>query len=346
MALLFCDSFDHYTTQAQCLTKWNVVVNPGDFNQGAGFVTWAAQGRNGTNGMRVPRGDGGVRKVIPGGAKATFITGVAFRTSVYPTSNMSILSLRDGPTTVQVGVNIDPSGRLVVTCPAGTYVGTHVLSLGAYNYIELKATINNTTGSFELRLNGATELSQVNIDTQATANASADTVALMQVTGVSGSFDYDDFYICDSTGTQNNDFLGDIRVTVIFPSAAGNYSQWTPLVGLNYTDVDESSPNDDTDYVSSSTVGQIDTYTFTDLTTTAATIKAIQWVFYARKDDAGLRQIAPVIRQGAADQVGATQTLLTTYSFIPVVFDTNPHTGAAFTLAEINGDEFGVKVIA
>jgi hypothetical protein len=35
---------------------------------------------------------------------------------------------------------------------------------------------------------------------------------------------YDDYYICDGTGSVNNDFLGDMRVETSLVNAVGTYS--------------------------------------------------------------------------------------------------------------------------
>lgn len=340
MALLFCDSFDHYTTNAQALLKWSNITT------GGGAVVWGATGRNATNGMRIPRHDDGAFKILAGAAKAGLVIGVAFRPLTQMPNGWHVVDILDGAN-LQCSVQLRLDGKLQVVVPGGTAIGSKILNLNIYYYIEIKVVIGNT-GSYELRIDGGTELSNGSIDTQASTNATCDRFQFAGGANLGSPLaDYDDLYVCDTSGTVNNDFLGDVRVSALFPNGAGANSQWTPFVaGANYTNVDETTPNDDTDYVSDATVGHIDTYAYSDIVATAASIKGIQWIFYARKDDAGTRQIAPVIWQSGAAQVGATQTLGTNYNYFPVVFETNPHTAAAFTLSEINGDEFGVKVIA
>lgn len=332
--MLFCDSFDHYST-TQALKKWTVF--------GSGVSISAANGRNGTASMRVGDATSSRRAVV---SAATLVAGVGWRTAGFTAAGT--VCAFDDVNTEQVSVRWTISAKLQMT-RNGTVLatGTTVLSAGVFYYIELKSTINSATGSYEVRINGATEMSASGVNTQATANASADGVRLGG--GNNAAFtDWDDFYICDTTGAQNNTFLGDVRIQAVLPSGAGATTQWTPSAAVaNYTTVDEAAPNDDTDYVSSGTVGQIDTYAMGDLTPTAGTIKAVQTVHYARKDDAGTRTIAPVFHIGVTDYVGANlPNLSTTYTYLPQVFETSPATATAWTITEVNGLELGQKVIA
>ncbi|MDO8562376.1 MAG: hypothetical protein Q7S25_00875, partial [Candidatus Limnocylindria bacterium] len=237
------------------------------------------------------------------------------------------------------------SGTLLATS-AGTYPAN------VYNFIEFKVTINSVTGSYEVRVNGAVDanLSASGVNTRGVGTNNS--TNMLRVGGVAGANTLgayiDDLYICDLSGAANNDYLGDVRVQALLPNAAGAHSQWTPSGGAvaNYTMVDEATPNDDTDYNSDATVGDIDTYAFSDLTPTTGTVKAVQTVIDARKDDAGTRTIAPVVREGGVDYVGPNHNVGTTYAFQMDIYETDPATAAAWTVAAVNGDEFGVKVIA
>jgi hypothetical protein len=129
------------------------------------------------------------------------------------------------------------------------------------------------------------------------------------------------------------------------PNGAGAHSAWTPNGATpNYACVDETTADGDTTYVSDSTPGDIDTYAFADVDA-SATVYGVQTNLYARKDDAGTRQIAPVVRQSGTDYVGTTVTLGSSYSFYSQIYNQDP-TAADWTAAHVNADEFGVKEIA
>lgn len=220
-----------------------------------------------------------------------------------------------------------------------------MLSTSTFYYIELKAKIDNSTGSYTLKIDGSTELTASGIDTQASGNASADRLRIA-VGNNSFNSNWDDLYLLDDSGSAPlNDFLGDVRCTSLLPNGAGNYTQWTPSTGSNFQVVDETAPNDDTDYNSDSTVGHKDTYTFQDLTGTG-TVYAVQSHLWARKDDAGTRQIAPLLRSGGSDNTGTTVSLSTSYAYYNQIYETNPITAAVWTVSDVNGLEAGAVVIA
>jgi hypothetical protein len=66
----------------------------------------------------------------------------------------------------------------------------------------------------------------------------------------------------------------------------------------------------------------------------------------AKKDDSGTRSICSVTRSGGSDTDGATQALSTSYLCYREISVTDPNTAAAWTRANLNSAEFGVKVAA
>ncbi|MGI0150005.1 MAG: hypothetical protein ACREDF_10815, partial [Thermoplasmata archaeon] len=218
-----------------------------------------------------------------------------------------------------------------------------------FHYIEFKVTISDASGVAVLKINGVTELTGSGLDTQNTTNASADRVLL----GLNGSAlnvntDYDDLYVCDGSGTVNNDFLGDIRCEYIPPNGNGNSSQFVGSDGNsvdNYLLVDEATPNDDTDYVESGTITEKDTYAQGNLTPTSGTVYGVQMLPYARKTDAGVRSIASIARLAAAEDLSVDKILSTSYSYFPDIRETKPG-GGAWTVTDVNNAEFGCKISA
>lgn len=345
MALLFVDSFDHYTT---VLDKWTAL-------QIAGFTPQiAAAGRNGTSGLTLRGGyPYGLRKTIPGGSKATLIAGVALRLVASPAAASQLLIVFGDNNTNQIGVWLTLGQRLEVRRGEGTVLatGNSVLAVGAYYYLEFRATIDPAAGAYTVRLNGAQELTAAGVNTRMSANSSADQVWLGHGGSSGGTMpcDYDDFYVCDSLTAINNDFLGDVRIQAILPDGPGGNTAFTTLVGAatHWQAVNEAPPNDDVSYVASATPGQIDTFTLGDLVPTSGTIKGIQTVLDARKDDGGVRTLQPELRIAAANYlVGAPHNIGNAYGLWIDVVEISPATAVAFTLAEVNGMEAGANLIA
>lgn len=346
MACLFMDSFDHYGDASLGL-KWSGAA----LAQASSGIA-AGYGRNGTAGFR-SQGWGGSAadyawKVLPGDF-AALVVGTAMRMSVLTVAQPRLRLLDTG--TVQMQVWTDALGRFAVY-RGGTLLATDPTprSTGTYYYVELKVVFaTGATGSYELRVNGQTALLQTNIQTAASPNAYANKLdTLVGGGGGAGATDIDDLYIFDTSGTANNDFAGDVTVQCLFPDGDGADLQWTPSTGTTHYDlVDDPTPNDDADYVSDAAAGDRDTYTFGDLRAATGSVLAVQVLIYARKDDAGTRQIAPVVRIAATNYDGATlPNLGTTYTWSPAIYETSPATSTSWTVAEVNAAEFGVKLVA
>lgn len=339
MALLFCDSFDHYSALAN---KYNGFLVP----TGSGAIS-AANGRNGTSSFRITNWSVGITKSIA--ATGTVVVGFALRVAALPTVAVVVARVLEGAT-AHVDLRMDTAGRLFFT-RAGTtigLVGTTALAAGSWYYLEAKITISDTVGVASLRINGVSELNGAGLDTRnAGTSGVVDVVGLAGVTGLTATVDFDDLYICNAAGTVNNDFLGDIRVEAIFPTAEATYSAWLPSVGTdNALNVDESPPNSDTDYNSSATALDKDTFAMTNITPTSGTIKGVQPCLFARKDDAGTRVIAPMSRQGATDYVSATtHSIGDAYAYHTQIMELNPATGLPWTIADVNtNSEFGYRL--
>lgn len=228
--------------------------------------------------------------------------------------------------------------------------GTKQMTPGQYYYIEVKCVIHNSAGSLEVRIDGEVQFTLTGIDTQNTANATADRIYFGEVGGgFYGFWMFDDIYILDGDGgSPYDDYLGDCRVQFLLPSGNGNSSV---LVGSdgnstdNYLLVDDANPDDDSTYVESSTPGDKDTYAMGDLASTSGTIFGVQPLPYAKKTDAGTRTICSVVRVSGTEEDSADKTLSSTYSFRGDIRTTKPG-GGAFTLSDVNAMEVGIKVTA
>jgi hypothetical protein len=340
MALVFCDSFDHYAN-ADVLMKWTSQDSSSSQSPSAG------NGRRSTASWRMTTARD-MNKSVP--SQTTYVAGAAFKCSGLPGATTTIISFKEGAT-IHATLRLGADGALIVarntTQLATSAAG--VISAGSYFYIEFKAKIDNTTGTTEVWVNG-TAVGALTLTGQDTQNAGTASITVVTFSGVTAlTIDWDDLYICDVTGGVNDTFLGDVRVDVFLANGNGNSSQ---LVGSdadstdNYLLVDEASQDGDTTYVESATAAQKDTYLFGNMSHTPSVISAVQIVATAKKDDAGARSITTVARSGGTDYDGATVALSTSYLMYMDVHDVNPNTVAAWTKTNFDSAEFGVKVAA
>jgi hypothetical protein len=106
--------------------------------------------------------------------------------------------------------------------------------------------------------------------------------------------------------------------------------------------VNEHPPDGDTSYVSDNAIGDKDTFAVT--TIAGGSIRGVQTNLYARKEDAGFRQVAPIIRVASTDYQGTSETLTTSYVDGTQLYDQNPGTSTTWTVSDINAAEFGMVV--
>ncbi len=348
MALRFFTGLD---AQASLLS--GLFDSQGTGGGGAAPSLDSGTGRTG-NALLQSRSNGWAEKVLT--AQSTWIVGFAFKPNLALAAGM--FSLLDGATT-HVALVMNSSRQLEVrrASGTGTVLATSVtlIPLAAWTYIELKILISDTVGTIDMVINGTTETltfasgSNGSQDTRNGGNATADRFRMGDASVALNNFSdlYDDIYVCDGTGgAPTNTFLGDVRCEALFPSGNGNTSN---LVGNdgnstdNYLLVDETSPNSDTDYVESATVGDKDTYAFTNLTPTVGTVYGVVIAPFQRKSDAGTRKTCSIARLSGTEEDSADKTMSNTYIYQPDIRETKPG-GGAWTISDVNSTEFGVKV--
>jgi len=338
MSLQLVEGFDHITTADPQSKGWsrNFAYNTGRFGTGQ---CWDCTNREAI-------------KTLPG-SFATLYVGAAckYRSTADGTVFFQLL---DSGTVHMVAMYNWPTQEfrvyrgLNVTQLGSSYLKP--LYIGQWYYIEFTATISDTVGVVELKIDGTSVIGPLTSqDTRNGANSTANQLRIGQDVNSNSPFDIDDLYVLDSGGSSpTNTYLGDIKVETLYPNGNGNSSVLLNDGGNttnNYTHVDETFPNGDTDYVESSTVGDKDTYAYTNMATTAGTVFGVQINPYAKKTDAGTRSIKTVARVSTTEVDGPVQTLGASYAYLTDIRETKPG-GGAWTISDVNGAEFGVKVNA
>lgn len=324
MALLFMDGFD----AGDGAVKWTA------FNASLASSTRFADGLC----ARLSSSQSNLRTGFPASSKV--IVGFAV-TYGGASTTIPLLSLYSGAgATVHIQLVQNGDGSLLVR-RGSTNLGSTSVSLPAngWAYVEVSATLSDTVGVVTVRVNGV----QAFTFTGDTRNGGTDTTFDTLLLGGMLSYGFDDVYICNDTGTTNNDFLGDVRVQTLVPTGPGSSAALTPSTGANWSCVDEL-PYSATDFVSGSTVGNRDTYATADLPASVASIKAVQINTIAKKTDAGARSLKTALRSGGTNYAGASTALSATDSVVSTIRETNPATGAAWTVADVNAMEIGVEV--
>ena len=242
------------------------------------------------------------------------------------------------------------SGSLVSGQVAPLATSVNALQTNVWYFLEFMSVINSTTGSATVRVNGVNWINVSSVNTQNSANSTANTIQIGFDSGSIPSIPnvilVDDLYICDSTGTKNNTFLGDCRVETLYPNGAGANTNWTPKSGANYTNVNEAQFDGDTSYVSSCTVNQVDTYTMNSLPTTPVKIFGIQQTFAVSKSDAGNRSASGQILSGGSTTANSAAGVPNSYLFMRNIAELDPATGVSWVASGVNSVQTGIKLVS
>jgi len=280
------------------------------------------------------------------GNQSTLIIGIGFQVGITMLGGR-IFEILDGAT-VQCAVYYNTSGN--VEFRRGTTLletSTDVVfALSTFCYLELKVVIGNT-GSYEIKVNSTNVLSNGSIDTQASANAYAQTIKLWGSTAgdPTRGLTFDDWYVADGQAGDVTDFLGSHRALTFYPNGEGDLIEWTPSTGTdNSALVDETPHNSDTDYVESGTTGQQDLYTFEN--GTLVQIAGLQVNAVCRETDATPFSIKLVAKSGATTDEGSGVAIGTT-SFVTRsrVLEQDPNTVTAWTDAGYDAAQFGIEIV-
>jgi hypothetical protein len=354
MTLLFFDGFQDGNTTSK--PEWNAGVS-GNWDS-------IQTGRDGgTNGAVRGSSNSTIATCTLPSSAATCIVGTACVTGGATSgadTTPCIIGLCSSGNVLQLVLTISLAGFLEVrrTSVTGTLLGTssgHTpIGSGQWFYVEMKAILTTaTTSTVEVRLNGA-PTPVLTITGAATSSVIGNVTAIRLIgrNGLSAYCQWDDLYVCDAvdaTATQgqaNNDYLGDIRVASLFPTAAGDTTAWTPSAGANWTDVDETPPVT-TDYVASaaSASGTRDLYNVTDLTGTISKVFAVRVGLYAHKTDAGLAQVKPVVKENSVVTAQAAQALSTSgFALYGPALYVKPSNSGLWSGTDVNNLQVGAEV--
>lgn len=339
MALIAFDKFDKYASGA---TGWTDLASDNGYTTSAsGPNIDAGIGRFGDAALNI---DSTAYYAIPWSAKTsstTVIVGMSFIHSS-PTVSTAKTLLSASATATGSGLHFEIAwigGQLFVYNATGGIVGSAMCPINVWHTLEVKCTMANS-GSITVRLDGIDVCTAVSGDFLHTTTA----LGFIQILRGALSPTYVDWvYLCDSTGSTLNDFLGDFRVESVIPDADGGTAAWTPLSGANYTNIDDAlqSYDDDTSYISSSTVNQDNLASHVAVTLSGLnSVKFVDLTALTRDD--GTNDVALLMVNGANTLVSGTFTTGTAYNWRTFASTTAPDT-TAWSVSNINASEFGVR---
>lgn len=250
-------------------------------------------------------------------AETTVFAQCHFRVDASLEDARSIFKFFDSANVVQFTVGYNSAGQIQVwrgdfATSLGVSAGTF-LSIATWAHVAVKVLFSQTVGTVDVQVNGSSVLSLTGLDTVQTANVNCQYVACF--TASSNNTFWDNWYIWSDSGAAPwNDFVGERRVETVFPSADTADEDFTPSAGGDsFAMVDEIAPNDDTDYIESSTPGDETLLTCSNLAATSGSCLAVAVASVARKTDVDATEIATGLRSDATLVYGSDIVLSTSY---------------------------------
>lgn len=335
MALLHMDGFDYASSVVDLKTVFGYGTQPNY----ASYMSVANSNRFLNNSGKHVTGSHSQFLNCSIENKTTVITGVAFKTNSESFGNF--LYFYDSAGSEHLYVNATSSGISVVRGSTTLASAAVTLILTNYNYIAVKVVFNDSIGSVELYLNGDKIIDQGNLDTNNTANGGCSKVGLWFP--VSTTY-FDDWYIFDDTGSENNSVLPDARIIHLTPAADTAQKDFSPSTGTdNYAMVDEATADGDSTYVSRGSTGK-DFYTLTDLPANVTSANAVLVVAHGKKTDTDVVVLDVGIKSATTESLTGDYYLNTSYQAYGSMFDTDPHTSGAWSVSAVNALQCGFSV--
>lgn len=248
-----------------------------------------------------------------------------------------------------VSVRITPTGSIAVytghPTTTETLIGESapIIVANAWQRIEAKVVIHDTTGSVQVKVENVSVLTLSNKDTKiATGSANVQNIVCSNSfwggLGAGPDLYVKDLAIWDSTGALNNDFLGNYGIAVLEP-ASDVSGTWTTIGGAGsaFASINETSPDDDTKYIYSPwAAATADVCTLTDLPAAATRVLFAQTVVRARKSDGGDGNLQVGLIATTLTANGADRPITTAYTYWTDISETDPDTSAAWAVAVMN----------
>lgn len=371
MTMLFIDGFENYGAGAGALSAmlqgpytnvpaaasggWAVAVSTNSPRTQDRAIVFPARSGASLGGVR------GFYHAITTGAQNTIGAAISwqFVSAMAATGACELLTFRNANNVAQVTITQTATGQIAAirgyarngsgSYPNGTALGVTpapVLFTGAYQHIEARVLCHPSNGSVEVRVDGVTVLSIAGVNTQNNASPGGIAVVGYGYSNVAtpASFDVvlsyvDDFYVWDTNGDFNNDFIG-VRGAYWLPADGNELPQDWSVEGVAnaFEALGKSAPDDDSYiYVDDTSLGLSppvepeSRFSLANLPSGIGAISAIQAVVRQLKTDSGPANTRiGLVRDGDyAGGVSRPITTAATYWFD--IFETDPATGAPWS---------------
>jgi hypothetical protein len=326
----------------------------------------------------VARTNGTALRIAPGATKqiqwSSYSTGqgvkyyrVYFYIHADPVSTIAFVRLDNGAN-AKIGVRVNSSTVLqLFNEEDSAQIGSNSSALANDQWYRLELRVDDTTlssTSVEARVYSASDEATLVWNPSGTANlaATVDRLSLRNANDAGLDFVCTDIVIVEGDATAPNTWAGQGSIVYLRPDGNSGTPQWTrggADSGANWSQVEETTPNDATDYVESNTNNQVDDYTLAATPAGVLSTDTINWVVPGARfaisnttgadPDCVMRITAGgnTAESGNISGAGATTwaSYQTTPALVPplVLVDMPGASTAAWTKADLDAAQIGIR---
>jgi hypothetical protein len=248
---------------------------------------------------------------------------------------------------VKANLNLQVIKQTVELANSGSY---YFPEDDAWHLVILKSYCHDTAGWAKVWVDGVLWIDATSIDTRALSYYGTHYVGLTIGGALSVAEDNLEVYIGECgmilEPDTTYDGLTNLRVHRQLPTGPGNSSDFTRVGGGsdNFEAVDDTTRDDDTTYLHSSTVGHKELFTF-DAMPEASAVHSVQVCAMGKRSDAGQRTFKLLNRLSSVEDSDLENGMPTDeYMAIGSIFDLDP-SSAAWSQSKVDSLESGVEVI-
>lgn len=215
-----------------------------------------------------------------------------------------------------------------------------------WSYIEMKVYHHSSDGTVEVRVNSCPVLVLTSINTVTSGNTSN----VCAIGSTSDRYDTDesricDFYVCDGSGSKNNDFLGPVTVDTLFPDGDDTTEFDTTGNGNYTTHYEQINGKDalwDTDYIEDNTTGNQDIFTYQDTQNFATVHGVIGWTVASYNSTSTTYKM--LCESNGSNSTSANISPGEDFQTDKFILEDDPDTSNAWTSSTINAMKFGLEI--
>lgn len=233
------------------------------------------------------------------------------------------------------------------------YSDPNVIFGDTWNYLEVYAKAGLTDGELTVKVNGCAVITETGLKTMdASAGAYYNRAGALQnhtsIGGTNGAnyLMLDDIYVCDDQGSGFNNFLGDVVIDDMLPTAdVGSPLNGMTVIGSaggHFASVDEFPPDDDTTYLTTNDSDIIERFECDDLPTDVIDVLAVQVSAHTRREGTAYKSFRTQVTVGANTLEGADRFAASTYTEQGTIFTQVPG-GSGWTVADVNAMQIGIR---